>query len=257
MFTTTRFFGVGVVAEVVATAIVGILVERWFSTAWMVVALYICLVAIGWHHWEEIKTQSFYSKASIWARENQKKAGCILGPLVLILASVPLCIHLRSQPKSVLTMQAHMVGVYGPATQFTQFDLKIDNPPDEAIQHVDLTISRDSKLNIRNISALWGNACKYEPINVFQNQIVTFEGEDGKSRINITTEDAAEDYMKHFGSPQWKLECQRLGGRTSLEFRLDVAGNAENDHVLVSGTYELIASEESKVVKVNRSIPIK
>jgi hypothetical protein len=177
---------------------------------------------------------------------------CLISSLLLLVVYLAM----NRTPASVLTMQAHMVGAYGPAAQYTQVDLTIGNPPEEAMQNLELVLNRESKAYIRNISELLGNDCKYEPINVIPDENSTFKGADGESRLAIGSEDIAEEHIKHFGSPQWKLECPRLGGNTVHKFRLDVRGDAENDHVHVAGTYERIASEESKVVKVNKNVPV-
>jgi hypothetical protein len=46
---------VGLVAEIIAVALIGILLDRWLGNVAAVVGLCVCLTFLGWLHWKEIK----------------------------------------------------------------------------------------------------------------------------------------------------------------------------------------------------------
>jgi hypothetical protein len=160
--------------------------------------------------------------------------------------------------KSVLVMKAWMEGSFGPKEASTKVALDVSNPPEEAIQNVDLIISRASKLDIMDISEVPPdeNNCKPEPINLLPEQRITFKGADGDSRLTINSREMSEMSLKINGSQQWRLTCPRWSGRKSIRFALTVRGDAQKDSIQISGTYECIPSKGSAVVKVNNTIPI-
>lgn len=160
--------------------------------------------------------------------------------------------------KSVLVVQAHMKGVYGSKATSTQVDLDVSNPPDDAIQNVDLGVSRASKMHITRISEvpLGRDDCKAKPVDLFPEVRATFKGADGDSRATLSTRISSDKNIAMYGSREWSLVCPRLSGRESVRFEVTVAGDAEKDSIQVSGTYEQIPSKGSAVVKVNNVIRI-
>src|SRR5271165_1442955 len=83
-----------------------------------------------------------------------------------------------SREKSVLTMEAHMSGAWGPNVPHSQVDFDINNPPDDSIQNLDLTISRASKMRIKQFGQIStaGDDCSLKPINDFQHYKAQLEG---------------------------------------------------------------------------------
>jgi hypothetical protein len=161
-------------------------------------------------------------------------------------------------PKSVLVMEARMEGVYGPSVPFTQFYLNIRNPPSDAIQNLNLIVGTTSNLIIKSIEEVpsQGGDCKLEVVDVFPDAKMTFRGSDGKSGFTIDTKDVTNDMLKRFGSQRWRLACSRFGGNSAMSFMTTVQGDASNDSVQTTGTYELIPSEGSRVVQVNTRIAV-
>jgi hypothetical protein len=162
------------------------------------------------------------------------------------------------QPKSVLVMKSWMIGSYGPTATSTQIVLEIKNPPEDAIQNLDLTLSRASTLPIKPVAEdpFKTNDCKPEPVNLLPDQRLLIKGADGRSGMTLDMEEMFNEYIKHNGSPKWRLKCQRLSGYEFVRFEIVATGDAEKDSLQISGTYERIPSKGSTVVRVNSKIPI-
>ena len=157
--------------------------------------------------------------------------------------------------KSQLKITCHMNGSYGPTARETNVYMTIANLPTDAVEHIDLTIRRDSRRSIRSISEFIYNDCAQEPINTFPEVRNVISGEDG-DHLAIGDEQQAEDYIKRFGSPRWRVQCARLGGQSAREFSLDVAGDAETETLAISGSYDLPPSAGNKHVPVNEACKI-
>jgi hypothetical protein len=166
----------------------------------------------------------------------------------------------KPQPSvSALVMRARIVGPYGPKTGSTTVELVIQNPPDEAIQNVDLTVTASSESNrsIRKIEEIDGrNDCKAEPIDIFPQMRVGFKAADGTGGIIMNTDELIRSHIIEYGSPQWKLRCQRLSGQASVKFGVEAMGDAEKDSLRINGNYERIPSKGSLVVPVQNTIAI-
>jgi hypothetical protein len=163
----------------------------------------------------------------------------------------------KEHPKSVLVMQAHMDHSYGPKIPTSQVTWDTNNPSEDAVQNVNLTISRASKLRIKNIlqSGFNGNDCKPRPVDVFLKEWITFQGKEG-DHLTIDSREATQEKIQALGSTQWNLTCSRLSELTSIGFELQVSGDAEDDSIQVTGTYETIASKGNMKVKVDIKVPI-
>jgi hypothetical protein len=157
--------------------------------------------------------------------------------------------------KSQLVFSCHMNGVYRSEGKDTEVYFKINNLPEAAIQYLDVTLSRASKAGIRGVSEFTYADCRGDPVNVFPQERSIFRGATG-GRLSIGTEGVTEDYMQHFGSPQWRIQCSRLSGQSFREFSMQVAGDAENDILNISGSYELTSSDGSKRVRVNQTCKV-
>ena len=102
-----------------------------------------------------------------------------------------------AREKSVLTMEAHMSGAWSTNAPYSEIDLDMKNPPGDAIQNLDLTISRASKKRIRKISqmiSMAGNDCSYEPINNFSHYRVPLKGPDG-SHLTLDAKEYVDEYL--------------------------------------------------------------
>jgi hypothetical protein len=154
--------------------------------------------------------------------------------------------------RSQLEFSCHMNGVYRSTGRDTEVYFKINNPPEAAIQYLNVRIHRTSKSGIRGISEFTYNDCRGDPVNVFPQERNIFRGAKGE-HLSIGTEEVTEEYIQQSGSPQWQIQCDRLSGQSFREFSVRVAGDAENDTFNVSGRYELPPSGGSKLVRVNQT----
>jgi len=165
-------------------------------------------------------------------------------------------------PKSVLMIQARIIGSYGPNTSITQIALQLDNPPEDAIQNVDLMITkiRNNKSSpfIRKISERPSERddCKAEAVDTWPEMRDGFKTADGKGGVILSSREQTDDYVRRHGSAKWELKCPRVSGQASLRFELEVLGDAEHDLLHIDGTYERIPSKGSVVVKVSGSVMI-
>lgn len=257
---------IGLAAEIIAVALIGILLDRWLGDIPAVVGLCLCLIFLGWLHWGEIRP--LISKAptpvAVPTPPLVRQA-----PLTAAEIADAVAARLRNAappskkptpqevPTSVLVMAARMNGGYGPKAQWTQLNFDITNPPDEPIRNLDLKIGRVSKLYIRSISDPYERTdCKAQPVNTFPELRKTFRGKDPNDSFVLDSDAVTQMHMQNFGSIQWSLLCQNVSGKRSLRFYLDVQGDAEDDSLQVSGKYELIPSKGSTVVKVENVVPV-
>jgi hypothetical protein len=81
----TRTQIIAAIAELIATALVGILADRWLSTRYAVGLLCVCGLIIGWHHWTDIR--SIGDQILIWAPAHRAKAVMVCAVVVLLLAA--------------------------------------------------------------------------------------------------------------------------------------------------------------------------
>lgn len=76
------------VAEVIATAIIGILVDRWLSTGHAILVLIICVALIVWHHWAEI--HPVYGEVLAWARPHPIRFSVAFAILIFLITVIAL-----------------------------------------------------------------------------------------------------------------------------------------------------------------------
>jgi hypothetical protein len=79
---TTRHLFIAFV-ELIATAVISILVDRWLSTKAAVIVLSICLAIIAWHHWAEIRIIG--REIWTWARANRGYGISVCGAVFLFV----------------------------------------------------------------------------------------------------------------------------------------------------------------------------
>lgn len=222
--------------------------------SWLCLLIYLGIIVV--FVWTFLK----WDRAAEW---NPIARFVVCGLVVMILAGFS-AVGVRNQfmkehLKSILELQAHMERGYGPGYRSTQIDMNVRTPQGDAIQNVDLVLTTASKRIIHSIEAIPSEEgdCKVEPINTFGDQAITITGAGKEGGLTIDTKDTVDDFLRTVGSTQWKLACQRLSANTYLGFRLTIEGNAENDSINAIGTYELIPSHGSTVVKVDTTIPAK
>lgn len=154
-------------------------------------------------------------------------------------------------PASVLRMEAHMYGNWGPKVPLSEVDLDINNVPGDAIHNLELIVRMASKKRIKTVSQMAGDECRRSPTNDFGHIRATVKGSDGAA-LTLDGKEYVDEYFKQYGSVQWKLECPDVSEQPPLFFRLQVNEDAENDFLIVSGKYEVYGG--NKPVKVNEKV---
>ena len=157
-------------------------------------------------------------------------------------------------PKSVLAFHAFLSGGYEPAQRFINVDMDIYNPPEDAIQNLDLTIRGIPTRVIKSIVQMPTGAgdCQPKPVPLPDLRMV-IRGLDGRDAYTLDTQDEAADENFFL---EWTVRCPRIDGHTNVRVRLIIEGYMENDGISTMGNYELIPSKGSTKVDVEETIPI-
>jgi len=156
---------------------------------------------------------------------------------------------------SPLKLTAFPVGRYGaPNQSYFTMDVNIENSGDDAINNLEVTLQAKSHEGLSGISQTTTDAapCQIGPTFPGEDMRMTFRAKDQKGKITIDSTDA---FVQSGVSSFWGITCSRISGHSELRFQLSKWGTV-NDAVNIYGTYELIASKGSGVVKVSLTSPI-
>jgi hypothetical protein len=178
----------------------------------------------------------------------------VVGTFLISAATIGECliVYRLQVLHSVLKMEAHMYGLWGPKIPSSEVDLDINNAPGDAIHRLSVIVSTVSKRRVRGISQIVGDECKMYPTNDFTHMRFTVKGIDGRD-LTIDAKEDIDKYFKQFGSVQWKLECPSVDKKPPLLFRFELTGDAEGDVLAISGTYEVLQNAR---VNVDEKVPV-
>ena len=181
--------------------------------------------------------------------------------LIFVTTAIPIGVeryHKKIQmkhEKSILSIHTSMAGVYGPNKTSTDVYIDIGNSPEDATQSLDLTIKTIPSRRILSVVQKPTDAgdCEVKPIPLSDSEAL-IDGKGGVDHLTLHSQDMTNEMNYFF---QWKLTCPRVSGKSHIRIQLTASGDVENDAIHLFGTYELIPSQGSSVVKIDETIPVK
>jgi len=141
---------------------------------------------------------------------------------------------------------------------YGELDLDINNPQEEAIQNIDVTVQvlEGVIFYMGQLSDVSG--VESHPIGV-PDLKAHYVGPAGKGFTLTFSGEMARVGDNPF-SPTWKLFCPRLSGKTTLKLVLATSAEkntgAQPTHVHVFGNYEHVDDGGRKTVRVNTKVAV-
>lgn len=205
------------------------------------------------------------------------RLGCcvLLGVFILCLSGVGVISEYRAEhPTSVLTFSAFATNIALPdgknfagiewKNTYGQLDLNIENPKEEAIQNVDLTIvvTPGTIFDAGQLTDVGGVELRRPERDDIQMHFLDTNKAGDQFPVTVDLRDMLKMEGGKPPSAAWKLFCPRLSGKTPLELVLAASvservGVADPTSIHIIGTYELAASKNSKIVKVDSTVIVK
>jgi hypothetical protein len=257
---------IGLVA-IVLSLFLWFVIPNWYLRSTVLVGtVFCCFVFFRKSHW-----------TYLWSRR-QQFVWAIMVTIALGCVGVPqLATQWRDEhAKSVLTFGALATNVAYPKGKniaglewqdvYAQLDLTIENPEPKAIQNVDLHIHVTPGVifdvgQFSDIKGVEFHRGSEAPDIKMRFRAKNEKGEDTDSTMTMDSRDMLSLNGVKLPSSEWKVFCPRISGETPLRLMLatsasQVAGAADPTSIHVFGTYELVASENSKAIKVDKTITV-
>jgi hypothetical protein len=148
--------------------------------------------------------------------------------------------------------------------EYGQVDFNLTNSQEEAIQNLNVDIQVDSGVINRvgrynDVAGLEFHRPELPSVLLRFKSTNKKTGEEGPAATFDLRNSIPNQLRTTLPSRQWTISCPRVNGKTSIRMVLATSaksGIPDPGVISINGSYELIASEGSRVVRVNTSVRI-